>query len=91
MSRDRFYQIGSNLYLYDPSEDYKAEENTLFKVESISDKIIVNSRTNYLPHQELSVDEGMINFNGRHKNKLCMPSMLVKYGFKVFMMADSIS
>ena len=42
-----------------------------------------------MPDGSLSIDESMIRFNGRHKDIVYMPLKPIKYGFKVFILADS--
>jgi hypothetical protein len=48
-----------------------------------------NCATKYLPHKELSFDEGMILFKGRSSYKQYMPMKPVKRSYKVWCEADA--
>ena len=46
-------------------------------------------RENYIPGQNLSVDEAMIGFKGRIQWKQYLPKKPTKWGFKIWSLADS--
>jgi hypothetical protein len=91
MSRDRFRHIRSSLSFYDPTSDYSNEPTTYYKIKKLVNNIVQNSRKYYIPERHLSVDEGMIKFTGRHNFKQYMPNKPTKYGFKVYMLSESVS
>ncbi len=60
-----------------------------WKIMYIKEKIIRNSRQYYIPDNNLSIDEAMIAFNGRHYDIVYMPLKPIKYGFKIFIASES--
>jgi len=53
--------------------------------------IIFSAQCHYIPKQELSIDEAMIPFNGRHKLVQFMPLKPIRYGFKAFLLCEATS
>ena len=51
--------------------------------------IIDNSRQYYIPGNNISIDEAMIAFNGRHYDVVYMPLKPIKYGFKIYMATEA--
>lgn len=87
--RRRFMDIFSNICLRKPgSEDPKDQ---LGKIRPLVTRIISVSQTLYTPKKELSIDEAMIAFSGRHKLVQFMPSKPVRYGFKAFLLCEAAS
>ena len=79
MSSYRFWQIWSNLHVVDNST---LSGNRKFKpVLDVLSRIFLS---NYIPSQELSVDEAMINYKGHIRGKVRMPNKHIKVGFKVW-------
>ena len=84
MSINRFKAIGR--YLATGPID---KEDKLSRIRTLSDSIQESSIKFYLPRKELSVDESMIGFTGRHEFKQYMPMKPTKWGFKAFLLYES--
>jgi len=69
MSRDTYFFIKRYLQIYDPHQSYENEVSTFYKVRYIIDTLLNNSRRIYFPTGALSLDEAMIKYDGRHKDK----------------------
>jgi len=87
LSCDHFVQILRSLS-YTPGRN---NEDPLHKIHPLKNQIISVSKKLYGPSKYLTIDEGMIKFNGRHKMKVYMPLKPIKFGFKVYMIAESNS
>ena len=87
MEYSRFRQLYNNLILRSPENNLGNED--IFKIKWLRDKIISNSRALYEPERELSLDECMIPFSGRHKWKVFMKAKPVKYGFKAYVVSEA--
>ena len=61
----------------------------LFKVRSLLDLIVPKFGKEYTLHQHVSVDEAMIKFKGRLGFKQYMKEKPIKWGMKVFVLADA--
>ena len=90
-TRDRFKAISRFLHFNNPDEEPSLEDphrDRLYKVRPIIDYLLGTFQASYNPHQNISVDEGMIGFRGRISFRQYMPNKPQKYGFKVWMAAD---
>lgn len=88
-SRDRFSKILMNFRVVHQSKTN--EEDPLSKIRRFIDRIIKNSNKHYIPSKNLSLDESMIAFKGRHKFKVYMPKKPTKHGFKAYVVTDASS
>ena len=61
----------------------------LFKVRPFIDSLKANFKLQYMPHEELSVDESMIHFKGRTSLVQYMPMKPIKRGIKMWCRADA--
>jgi len=59
MSRNRFQLIQRYLHFND-NNTAGTNEDHLYKNRTILDIVVNNFRTNYIPHREISLDEGML-------------------------------
>ena len=86
-SRTRFMDIYTNLTL----RNLERVENgdTLFKIRPIIDSVISASQFYYLLKGDLSLDEAMIPFQGRHSLIQYLPLKPIKYGFKAFLLCEA--
>ena len=82
MPRDRFLQIFWMLHVGEG-------EGRIDKVKTLCDALISNFQQNYLPGENLAVDETMVGFRGRFGPKQYMPNKPTKYGIKAFTLASS--
>ena len=88
----RFEQIWRFLHLCDSSQQIPAGQpghDRLFKVRALLDLLTPSFKRNYQPHKEISVDEAMIPFKGRLAFIQYMKAKPVKWGIKVFVLADA--
>lgn len=88
-SRTRFIDIYSNLCLRDPQTS--SDTDKMAKITPFVESIIFGSQFYYLPKRELSIDESIIPFSGRHSLVQFVPSKPVKYGFKAFLLCEAES
>ena len=94
MSRDRFLQILRSMKFHDSAaatitreqEEISSPENRL---SVLMHAVLDNSRKFYTPSSILSLDESMVSFKGRHKDKVFMPSKPIRIGFKAFVVCES--
>lgn len=86
MSRDRFKMINKFLCVGDESEHDK-----LNRIRNLSCQIQNNSSKYYCPRKKLAIDESMIAFKGNHSLKQYLPIKPTKWGFKVFLLCESIT
>ncbi len=86
---NRFAQILSNLHLADNEAIPNNNNNDkLYKVRSFISAMNANYVKLYNVSQNLSIDESMILFKGRHSIKQYCPKNPIKRGYKLWMRAD---
>ena len=92
MPRERFEALCRYIHLNDstrmPGRD-DANHDPLYKLRPLVDMCQRNFKECYTPGRDLSVDEGMIKYKGRVYFRQYMPKKPVKYGIKVWMVAES--
>ena len=102
MTRSRFQMIRRYFHIADPYGDprreadpevrqRRTEEDPLYKINRWLGPMVENCLENYKPHQQVSIDEGMVKFKGRSVFKQRMPQKPDKDGFKIWQVADSIT
>ena len=86
-SRKRCFQLKNYTFFVDPEHERTEDEtrDVLHKIRNLTAKILEKCFSLYNCHESISVDEGMVPFNGRLKIKVRMPDKPVKYGIKLFM------
>ena len=86
MSRNRWEATKSNLHIRDNNDDINNDK--LFKVRPMLDHLRMEIQK--LPMQQnICIDEQMVPFKGRNKMKQYLPNKPKKWGFKIFVLADS--
>ena len=92
MTRDRFWLLmtffhlsDNRLYLDPTSINY----NPLQKLGSVYKNVIHKFGSVYHPHQQLSIDEGMVPWRGNLRFKTYNPDKPKKYGMKAYMLCDA--
>lgn len=96
MSRSRFNAIAWNLHLCDLKEDRAnalkkgtRDHDRLFKIKPLYTDIINACKTYFHPNRQLSVDERMVATRARISFKQYMKDKPTKWGYKLFVLADS--
>lgn len=92
----RFKKILENIHFNDNSTQLPCsnpEYDKLHKLRPIIDMLNANigNKSFYLPSSYVVVDESMIRFKGRSAIKQYMPMKPIKWGYKVWCIADSTS
>jgi len=94
MSRDRFRLLSKYFRLVDNASGLDQDHpdyDALYKISPMIHLFNTQSADLYSPKQQLSVDEAMVKFKGRHHAKQYMPMKPTKYGFKVWVCAEAIT
>ena len=88
MSRNTFQFIQRYLHFND-NNAAGTNEDRLYKIRTILDIVVNNFRTNYIPDREISLDEGMLGWQGRLRFGAYNPRKITKYGILVRMVCES--
>jgi hypothetical protein len=88
MSRDRFLTIKRFIHFAN-NDMINSQENRFAKVQFLFDSLNKNLVQFGIFERDLSVDEQMIRFTGRHPQKQFMKSKPVRWGFKNFVLSTS--
>lgn len=92
MSRSKFMNILSFIHFVDNETEVPrdpAQHDCLFKIRSVLDELQRQFRQNYIPAREVSIDETMLKFKGRKFFHQFLPSKPIRFGFKLFILAES--
>jgi hypothetical protein len=57
----------------------------------ILDTVVNNFKSNYIPEREISLDEGMLGWQGRLHFHVSNPGKITKYGILVRLVCESMS
>ena len=91
MSRNRFEIILSYLHFNDNEKRSPNCDDRLYKVRPIIDHFVGKFREMYNPHENISIDEGMLSWRGRLGFRVYNPKKPVKYGVKSYILTDSVN
>lgn len=86
MRRDRFHLLLRYLHL---SDNTLVDHSRLRKVNKFCQTLIKNFSKYFTPGENIAIDEGMIPFKGRLFFKQYNPMKPVKWGIKLFLLANS--
>ena len=92
MPKNRYWALSKYLHIADNTgavlDAKDPNYDPMHKVRPLIDLINARSSAIYKPKQCLSIDEGMIKFKGRHHAKMYMPKKPIKWGFKLWILAE---
>ena len=88
MTRDRYYQISKNIRWSLNSMNKEIKEE---KYKDFLFYIISNSNKLYVFSNQKTIDESIVKFEGRAKNVIYMSDKPIKWGFKMYVICDSIN
>ncbi|XP_035281193.1 piggyBac transposable element-derived protein 4-like isoform X1 [Anguilla anguilla] len=96
MTRKRFEVIMWTLHMSDPEEDEENKKkrgtpdyDRLFYLRPLLDSVVLSCKAFYHPRQNLSIDERMVGTRAKNMLKQHMKSKPIKWGFKLFVLADA--
>lgn len=92
MSRNRFSQIWRFLHFCDEANIPAADDpnrDKLFKVRPMLDLLLPRFQSVYVPSKNISIDESMIPFKGRIGFRQFIATKRVRFGIKVWVLAES--
>ncbi|XP_016390150.1 piggyBac transposable element-derived protein 4-like [Sinocyclocheilus rhinocerous] len=96
MSRSRFQAISWNLHLCDPEDDRENSQkkgtqayDRLFKIKPLYNDIVSACKTYFHPDRQLAGDERMVATRARIGIKQYMKDKPTKWGYKLYVLADS--
>lgn len=82
MRRDRFMQICKFIHVANNNDIDKSDK--MYKLRSLTDKIKERFIQHFVPEENLSYDESMIRYFGRHGCKQFIRGKPVRFGYKVW-------
>lgn len=88
LPRNKFSQILSNLHVNNNTEIPNGNTDKLYKLRPLIDALNNNYIKLYEVSQNVSIDESMILFKGRHSIKQYNPMKPIKRGYKLWVRAD---
>ncbi|XP_028403936.1 piggyBac transposable element-derived protein 4-like [Dendronephthya gigantea] len=83
----RFWILKKYFHISDPRQENATDKLT--KIRPLISKLENAFQNAYVPGKNISIDEGLVKFNGRLSFKQYMPKKPNKFGIKVWMLADS--
>ncbi|XP_018534152.1 piggyBac transposable element-derived protein 4 [Lates calcarifer] len=96
MSRDRYRTICWNIHMSDPDKDIENDRNKgtpqydkLFALRPLLDTLTAACKTHYHPRQNIAIDERMVATKAPTGMTQYMKAKPTKWGFKLFVLADS--
>jgi len=82
MSRNKFEECLQYLHLSDNSKLLKDDKYA--KVRPLCKLINEKCQQNFIPEKNISIDESMVAYFGRHSTKQYMKAKPTKFGYKIF-------
>ena len=93
MPRQRFESILRFLHFVDNNSvlPWAKDRDRLFKIRPVIEELVRQFQQNYILTREISIDETMVKFKGRKFFRQFLPSKPIRFGFKLFTLAESKS
>ena len=88
MRYNRFRSLNCFFHSHGNASDTDNQDR-LFKIRPVIDYLIRLFKSTYTPTQNLTIDEGMLAFKGRLSFKCYLPNKPIKYGIKLYILAES--
>ena len=93
MSGQMFQRIAFALHISDPDQDVisrnAAIPDKLYKIKPLYTDLVANCRKYFSPGRQIAIDERMVKSKARVSIKQYIKLKPVKWGFKLFVLADS--
>lgn len=89
MSQNQFFQIRRYLYFVNPN--MAVGNDKLHKVRYVLDEFCAFFQSECIPYEPLTLDEAMVPFNGRLAFKQFVKDKSVKFGIKLWVLADLLT
>ncbi len=86
MSRDRFLILLRLLHFCDNEQPEK--KNRLYKIDMVIKEVKENFRQNFIPFENLCIDESMVSFRGRVAFRQFIRTKRHRFGIKLFVLSD---
>ncbi|KAK6168810.1 hypothetical protein SNE40_019986 [Patella caerulea] len=91
MTSKRFLQILSCIHFVDNSSTTVNKSDKFWKIRTLLDYVVKRFQLVYNPEREIAVDETMLKFKGRLGIKQYIKNKPIKWGIKLFTLAESSS
>ena len=94
MPRDRFKKLSTYFHINDNTTAVPYGQpgyNPLHKVEPLLTSVRQHLLEQFNPGQNIAIDEAMVAFKGRSFMKQYLPGKPIKWGFKIWTLADSVT
>ncbi|XP_035383260.1 piggyBac transposable element-derived protein 4 isoform X2 [Electrophorus electricus] len=96
MTGKRYEAISANLHMSDPAADAINDQlrgqpgyDSLFRLKPLMEQTLTACKAYYHPHKNIAVDERMVATKARISMKQYMKNKPSKWGYKIFVLADS--
>lgn len=88
-SRKRFFQIFWSLHLETISPNTRTTRTRIERVSNFLDYLNQKFMENYIPRENLAIDESTVSFKGKINFLMYNPKKPTKWGLRVYVLADS--
>lgn len=85
MKRDRFLQLKRCLFF---SENDLDDSDKINRIRPIFNILAEKCEKFWIPYENLSLDESMVGYKGKHSGKVYIPTKPIRNGFKIFVLSS---